>query len=75
MSADQRLLEKAGEPRGNGGTLLHVLQLRSRASDAPGNASDGSWCQRSRLVSRGNRCAPALATTDLRTRTGQGVLT
>ena len=39
---DERLLEEAGEPRGDRGPILHVLQLRPGASDAPRHASNGS---------------------------------
>ena len=47
--------KKAGEPRGDRGPILHVLQLRPGASDAPRDASDGSGHRGSRLVDRGNR--------------------
>jgi hypothetical protein len=43
---------KAGEPRGDGGPLLHVLQLRPRASDTPRDAGDGSRDRRLRLEHR-----------------------
>jgi len=48
--ADECVLEKTGEPRGDRGTLLHVLQLQPRASDAPRDASNGSGYRISRLV-------------------------
>jgi hypothetical protein len=51
--ANQRILEEIGESRRDSGRILHVLQLRSRASDAPRDASDGSGVGGSRLEHRG----------------------
>jgi IS1 family transposase len=52
---DECLQQKAGEPRGDGGPILHVLQLRAGASDAPRDACDGSRCFVARMEHRGNR--------------------
>src|SRR5438093_556697 len=54
-AADEWLLEKTRKPRGNCGPILHVLQLRTGASNTAGDASDGSRHCGSRLVGRGNR--------------------
>jgi hypothetical protein len=35
QAADERVLENTRKPRGDCGPILHVLQLRSSASDAP----------------------------------------
>jgi hypothetical protein len=47
---DERFLEEAGEPRRDGEPILHVLQLRSGASDTPRDASNGGWHRGSCLV-------------------------
>ena len=47
--------KKTGEPRGDGGPILHVLQLRPRASDVARDASDGGLYLRSCLERRRNR--------------------
>jgi hypothetical protein len=39
---DQRLLEESREPRCGNCTALHVVQLRTQASDAKTNASDAA---------------------------------
>jgi hypothetical protein len=48
-SGDERFLKKL-ESRGGGGPILHVLQLRSGASDVPRDTGDGKGDRRSRLV-------------------------
>ena len=47
--------KKAGEPCGDRGTLLHVLQLRQGASGTPHDTSYASGYCGSHLVDRGNR--------------------
>jgi hypothetical protein len=47
--ANERIFEKAGEPAATV-ALYFILQLRSVASDAPRDASDGSGHRESRLV-------------------------
>ena len=39
---DQRILEEAGEPQGDGGCVLCVVQLLPSSSDDPDDARDGS---------------------------------
>jgi hypothetical protein len=47
---DSRVQQKSRKSRGNGEPILHVLQLRPGASDAPRDARDGSRHRGSRLV-------------------------
>jgi len=46
----ERVLEKTRKPRRDGEPILHVLQLRPCASDAPRDTSDGSGYCGSHLV-------------------------
>src|SRR4029453_9954554 len=57
----QRVFEDARKTRRDGGALLHVLQFRARASDAPGDTCDGGWRRQSRVEHRRDRRAARLA--------------
>jgi hypothetical protein len=55
FTVDQRVLEETGESRRRWSHSTSCSTIRSRASDASCDASDGIRNLRSRLVNRGNR--------------------